>query len=92
MKKFAKKIIAMFLKELMAKIQSDAFETNGKVSKTWPGVPVNSPSSSTTMMWTSSFAFVAPVLQIPFRLVLVPLKKYVLKYFFVLKPWLVDYF
>jgi hypothetical protein len=27
MKKFAKKIIAMFLKELMANIQSDAFET-----------------------------------------------------------------
>ena len=27
MKKFAKKIIAMFLKELMTKIQSDAFET-----------------------------------------------------------------
>ena len=27
MKKFAKKIIAMFIKELMEKIQSDAFET-----------------------------------------------------------------
>ena len=26
MKKFAKKVIAMFMKELMAKIQSDAFE------------------------------------------------------------------